>query len=154
MLWIATLALLAGLAAAAMIDLRTGRIPDMLTLGLAVAGLIFAAVLQRDMVAACVGMIAGYAALWAVNRLFRATRGHDGLGMGDAKLLGASGAWLGWAPLPFVVLIASALGLAGVGLARLRGRPVTAGDAIRFGPYLAAGIGIAWFAATWPPLQR
>lgn len=40
--------------------------------------------------------------LWAVARLYRALRGFDGLGLGDAKLLAAAGAWLGpFLPAPW-----------------------------------------------------
>ena len=42
--------------------------------------------------------------------LFRFARGVEGMGYGDFKLLAALGAWLGWAALPQVVLIAAVTG--------------------------------------------
>jgi leader peptidase (prepilin peptidase)/N-methyltransferase len=60
--------------------------------------------------------------------------------MGDAKLLAALGAWLGWAALPSMLLIASISGLIG-GLIYLRWRKKSTHHAFPFGPFLAfAGI--------------
>ena len=41
------------------------------------------------------------------------------MGLGDAKLLGALGAWLGLSDLPTVVLVAACLGLAAAGILAL-----------------------------------
>ena len=100
--------------------------------------------LDRDLLSAVIGVVVGYAALWLVNVLFRSVRGRDGLGLGDAKLMAGAGAWLGWEKLPFVVLAASALGLAYVGLDRLRGRSFDAGRKLPFGPYLCLGFFAMW----------
>lgn len=149
--WGATAALFLGLAVAAVIDQRTGRIPDLLNLALGGAGLIATTLLGRDLLAAALGAGVGYGALWAVNEAFLRARGYEGIGMGDAKLAAALGVWLGWAGLPFVVLIASASGLAGVGLARVLGRPLSAQSVIAFGPYLALGGAIVWLATALRP---
>jgi leader peptidase (prepilin peptidase)/N-methyltransferase len=54
--------------------------------------------------------------------------------------LAALGAWLGWAPLPWILLISSSLALIVISLLRLAGR-IKAGQPFSFGPYLAiAGI--------------
>ena len=41
------------------------------------------------------GAMCGYLLLWAVAWVYRRLRGRDGLGLGDAKLLAAAGAWVG-----------------------------------------------------------
>jgi len=65
---------------------------------------------------------------------------HDGVGMGDAKLLAALGAWLGAGALPEILLIASLTGLVG-GLIWLKWHRSKISHAFPFGPFLAfAGI--------------
>lgn len=47
-------------------------------------------------------------------------RRREGIGLGDAKLLAAAGAWVAWQGLPSVVLIAAVAGLLAAALARWR----------------------------------
>lgn len=125
------------LLALALIDLRSWRLPDRLTLPLIVAGLAVAALdllPAADLLQSLLGAVLGYLALAAVAWGYRRLRGRDGLGLGDAKLLAAAGAWLGIAPLPWLVLMAAVMGLA---LAIARARPVRPETAVPFGPPLA-----------------
>ena len=55
-------------------------------------------------------------------------RGRDGVGEGDAKLLAASGAWLGAALLPQVILLAASTALAA---AFVCGSPATGSAPVR-----------------------
>lgn len=139
--WLAAACLAALLLAVAVIDIRERRIPDPLNAAIGAAGLAATWFLGRDLVAALIGAVAGYLAIVGVNALFRRMRGRDGVGMGDAKLLGALGAWVMWWGLPFVVLIASTAGLA---VALLRG--AARGEMIPFGPFVAAAGFIVWLA--------
>lgn len=141
---LATLILAALLIAASVIDMRTMRIPDALNLALIVTGLAATWLLEKPMAPALIGVALGYGALFLINQLYRAARGRDGLGMGDAKLLAGAGAWLGWTGLPFVVLIGSALGLCFVAARRIAGRTLKPGDALTFGPFLCAAVLIVW----------
>lgn len=60
--------------------------------------------------------------------------------MGDAKLLAALGAWLGWFALPEILLMASLTGLIG-GFIWLQWNKQNHRSAFPFGPFLAiAGI--------------
>ncbi|MFZ2998526.1 MAG: A24 family peptidase [Sphingobium sp.] len=96
----------------AILDWRHFWLPDALTLPL--AGLGFTLGLWTTnvmMIDRIIGAAVGYGALLAIALGYRALRKRDGLGLGDAKLLGALGAWLGWQALPFVLLIASLSGL-------------------------------------------
>lgn len=146
---LATLVLFALLAAVAIIDLRTMRIPDLLNLLVVASGLGATAILGGSLLNSAIGIVAGYGAMWGVSEGYRAVRGADGIGMGDAKLLAGAGAWLGWAGLPFVVLIASSVGLAWVALKRLAGRTVSARDALAFGPFLCVGMFVVWLAQAY-----
>jgi leader peptidase (prepilin peptidase)/N-methyltransferase len=90
------------------------------------------------------GAAAGWGALAALAFAYRRLRGVDGIGQGDAKLLGAAGAWLGWRPLPSVILIACAVAFVWVGIqAVVRGRGAL-GDRLAFGAPLCLAIWIVW----------
>jgi leader peptidase (prepilin peptidase) / N-methyltransferase len=122
-------------------------LPDVLSLPLLVAGLADAwwqapwALTDRAL-----GAVAGYAAFRALSFAYLRLRGREGLGEGDAKLLAAGGAWLGWQALPDVVLLAALVGIAGVVVARLRGKALASGSALPFGTMLSAAIWAIWLA--------
>ncbi|AXE93625.1 prepilin peptidase [Paraburkholderia sp. 22099] len=145
---LAAFGLCAALLAMSAIDIDTHLLPDSMTLPLLWAGLI---VNFNGMFAslhdAVLGAIFGYLVLWAVHWLFRLVRGVEGMGYGDFKLLAALGAWLGWAALLQIVLIAALTG-AVVGLAATwRGRMRFA-EPLPFGPFLAAGGAVTLFVGT------
>src|SRR3546814_15247454 len=71
---------------------------------------------------AVVGAAAGYLVLWLICGVFLLMTGRQGMGNGDFKLLAALGAWLGWASLPWVLLISSLLALTKIGRASCRER--------------------------------
>jgi prepilin signal peptidase PulO-like enzyme (type II secretory pathway) len=130
-LYCATLQLLAR------IDQKIHLLPDILTLPLLWAGLLFqwsgGWVTLEDAVA---GTALGYGILWLVWAAFRGMSGRDGIGFGDLKLAAAIGAWLGLDALPWVLLSASLAGSFVTLLGRLRGRLARL-EPIAFGPYLA-----------------
>lgn len=133
------------LLALAWIDQATFWLPDVLTLPLVLAGLAATWWLQPWAVADhAIGAAAGYALLRVVSWAYRLFRGREGLGEGDAKLLAAAGAWLGWQALPLVLTGAALAGLVAAGLAMALGRRVGAATALPFGPPLAAATWIAW----------
>lgn len=145
MLYGLTFILAAALIALAWIDFKTFRLPDTLTLPLILLGILQAGFLGGGLRSSLIGAGIGYAAFVALEIGFRRLRGKDGLGRGDAKLLAAGGAWCGWAGLPFIVLIASGSGLTAMLLPSFRSK-ANAGR-IPFGPFLAFGIFIVWFAS-------
>ncbi|HWK71437.1 MAG TPA: A24 family peptidase [Burkholderiaceae bacterium] len=129
------------LLALAWIDAETGFLPDLLTIPLLWLGLLVNLGGTFSLLAdAVVGAAAGYLAFWLIGVIFLLMTGRQGMGHGDFKLLAALGAWLGWTPLPWIVLISSSLALAIVLLRRIMGGMKT-GEPFGFGPYLAiAGI--------------
>jgi leader peptidase (prepilin peptidase)/N-methyltransferase len=145
------------LLALAVIDLDTQLLPDDLTLSLLWAGLLFnLGGVFAALPAAVIGAAAGYVSLWLVYWGFKLATGKEGMGHGDFKLLAAIGAWLGWQKLPLVILASSVVGAA-VGIALIvfarRGRE----KPIPFGPYLAAAgvIALLWGEAItrrWLPI--
>lgn len=122
------------------IDLREHRLPDRYTLPLIAIGLITNALAQRALPTEAIwGSIMGYAVFWLIGAVYFRQRGQEGLGLGDAKLLSAAGAWVGILALPWVVLL-SALG--GLGFALLSGH--ARGQRLAFGPWLAGGLFLTW----------
>lgn len=131
------------LLALAWIDLRALRLPDWLTLPLLMFGLVMAWHDGEDpFLSAAFGAAAGYAVFAAVGFVYRIVRGQEGLGRGDAKLLAAGGAWIGWESLPMTVLLAALTGLGIALAARVGGSAVTRDTVVPFGPPLAFGIWI------------
>ena len=136
------------LLALAWIDLRCWLLPDTLTLPLVVAGLAATVWLEpQSLTAAALGAALGYLGLRLVGSMYRMLRGSDGVGEGDAKLLAASGAWLGAALLPQVILLAASTALAAALCLRLAGIRLGARSALPFGPFLAFATWLFWLFA-------
>lgn len=139
------------LLALAWLDWERFWLPDVLTLPLLLAGLAAAWLVEPwTLTDRAVGAIAGYAAFRALAWLYRRLRRRAGLGEGDAKLLAAGGAWLGWQALPDVVMAGALLGLALAGVQRLRGRRLDGATPLPFGTALAGAIWAIWLAQRWP----
>jgi leader peptidase (prepilin peptidase)/N-methyltransferase len=132
-------ALAAVLAWASIIDARRLILPDALTLPLILLGVLLACLEPPSLTDRLVGAACGFLVFFGIARLYRTWRGRDGLGLGDAKLLAAAGAWVGWPGLSSVVLIAAMGGLAWAVLTR-----PPADRPIPFGPFLAAGFWLVW----------
>jgi len=129
----------------AAIDFRTYRLPDGLTLPLAAAGLGVAAYLDRSVpLDHLIGAAASALTFAVIAVLYRRLRGREGLGLGDAKLMGAAGAWVSWTGLPGVVLWACASAFALLLARSLRGEAITLTTRFPFGPHLCAGIWLVW----------
>lgn len=129
----------------AAIDWRDGILPDRLTLPLVAGGLVMAAAGSVFAITDhLLGAAAGFAAFAGIAAIYRRIRHREGLGLGDAKLLAAAGAWLSWAGLPSVVLIAAGSALLVVGLRALVGEQLSAGQRLPFGPTLCLGFWLTW----------
>ena len=139
--------LFAFLISLAWIDFKTFRLPNKLSYPLIMLGLIQSYFLS-DIKASILGAGIGYLVFIAVEKGFKALRGKEGLGRGDAKLLAAGGAWCGWSGLPLIVLIASLIGIILAVIPKYR-----AVGKIPFGPCLAFGIFMVWGAGAYVALK-
>lgn len=144
LLWV-SLGLGWALLAMAAIDLRHYLLPDVLTLPLIAAGLavtwgVDPALLPEHVI----GAVAGFGAFAGIGWIYLCLRRRHGLGLGDAKLLAAAGAWLGWAALPSVVVIGAVLALALALVQALGGARLALTGKLAFGPHLALAFWLVW----------
>lgn len=127
------------LLALIVIDLRYLLLPDVLTLSLLWLGLLgnVADVISSALLTeAVLGAAAGFTVLALLAYGYRMVCKKEGLGLGDAKLLAALGAWLGVYWLPILVLMASLASLIALGIMQwVSGRPLR--DPFPFGAALA-----------------
>lgn len=152
LLWV-TCAFGWALLALAAIDWREFRLPDFLTLPLIAAGLAVQYALAPasplsvgpdSLLAGVIGAVAGGLFMLAVRWAYAALRHREGIGLGDAKLFAAIGAWVGWLGLPSVLLVAALAGLAAA-LVRYGGKEkLRADDRVPFGTFLCLGTWIVW----------
>lgn len=135
----------------ALIDRSTMTLPDPLTLPLIPAGLALAlAGWTGAPIEHALGAMLGFLCVWGARHLWLRLRGVEGIGLGDAKLLAAAGAWVGFGGLASVMLWACAIGLAQAVASALHG-----GDwrsPLPFGPALAAGFWLTWMLGPLSPL--
>lgn len=131
----------------ACLDFEHHWLPDTLTLPLIPAGLALGlTALPPSFGDRLIGASAGGAVLWLLGWAYHRLRGRRGLGGGDPKLLAGLGAWLGWAPLPFVLTGAALIGLGAALLMTARGRHVGAATPLPLGTMMAAAAWPIWIA--------
>ncbi|MBN2839601.1 MAG: prepilin peptidase [Coriobacteriia bacterium] len=105
-----------------------------------------AGLLAHPVAFAVTGVLLGMGVSGGVAAAYGTVRGKSGLGMGDVKLLGAMGIYLG--PYVLLALLAgSLLGVAG-GLFAARGSSLSE-TRIPFGPWLALGAALSALAGDW-----
>lgn len=130
----------------AVLDWRYLWLPDALTFPLAFLGLTLGLwATSTPLPDRFIGAAAGYLSLLAVAVGYRLARGREGLGLGDAKLLGALGAWFGWQALPFILLMAATLGLLAVMAGVAAGRTIDRTTRVPLGTCLAMAAAPGWW---------
>lgn len=144
-----SIVLLINLVVLSWYDLHYFRLPNLLTLTLALTSLV--AFLTIPLIVVSDHLIGGFVGLVffpVLNAVYLKLRGRSGIGMGDAKLLGGVGLWLGWQHLPFVLLAASVLALVVVSLFFLFASPENRKHVVKkpvpFGVFLCLGTWWVW----------
>lgn len=158
-----SLSLLAALALLMGTDIAVHRLPNTLTFGLLGTGVVLAAAgLGPPLLHSLVGASVGYGVIALLRALYFWRRGVEGIGLGDAKLLAAFGAWFGWAALPQMLALSSVAALLSFGVIavyqrilvnRVPGSERDSSPKIAFGPYLCATFWFAWHDRLDPELQ-
>lgn len=145
-LWsLAAFAVLIALMCVAFIDCDTFLIPDELSLGMVVTGLLASflnptlgdAAMGR-VLASAVGAAVGFGMCWALAMFGEKLFGREAMGAGDIKLLAGVGAWTGALGAFDTLIIGSFIGAAYGGALLLSGR-IKKQQPIPFGPFLSAG---------------
>ena len=128
------------------IDLDRLLLPDILTLPLIVSGLAYAGACHIGWPSALSGAAIGYGLIAALAWFWRYRFGREGIGLGDAKLLSAAGAWCGPTALPLILTLASFTGLFLIGLHSLRGAGSERNLVLPFGPLIGLSFWIVWLS--------
>ena len=131
------------LAWLAWIDFRTGYLPDILQIALAVLGLaalVIGSPIAVDWRAALIGALGAAGVFYGLRWAVSVYKQREAMGLGDVKLIANAGLWLGWWDIAYVMLAAGVVTLIGGAIgAVLTKRPVLQGE-MPLGPGLALGM--------------
>ena len=118
-------------------------------MGLRLLWLLFFA--PQEMLNSLTGLLIGAGILYFIGFLYETFRHSQGLGEGDAAVLGLIGLWVGWQGLGTVLLIAALSGIIIGGISLLRQRKINQNipdllqTQIPFAPFLCLGGLIVYF---------
>ncbi len=156
--------IISGLVLGTFVDFEHMIIPDRVSLGGMVAGLICSALApslhgetewHRAVIVSLIGLAAGSGSLYSVGVLGKLAFKKDAMGLGDVKLLGGLGAFLGWQAVVFTIMVSSLFGSI-VGVSLIVSRKKEFQSRIPYGPYLALAA-IVWMLggdAWWDAYAR
>lgn len=140
------LGFVAAMVALVFIDYDHHLLPNAITYPGIVAGLALAGPRESiTFVEALLGALLGAGLLWGVAEFYLRLRKVEGLGMGDVKMMGMVGAFLGWKPVLLTIFLGSLVGsVVGVGVVLLAGRGMQ--TKLPFGTFLGIAATAALFA--------
>ncbi len=104
------------------IVIEKGIIPDEISIGGMVIGLFLALISEvsavnltifpeNPLVEAVIGFFAGAGSLYSVSAVYKLIRKKEGMGLGDVKLLGMIGIFLGWKSILITIFVGSLVGV-------------------------------------------
>ena len=122
------------------IDLKYMIIPDFLSLGLvALSPIVVFLHPELDLKSSLIGVVSGFAVIYIIAWSYYFLRRKEGIGFGDAKLLGAIGGWLGYQSVLPTLFLGSILGSVVGIIFLLISKRFSMQAEIPFGPFLALG---------------
>jgi leader peptidase (prepilin peptidase)/N-methyltransferase len=124
------------------IDLQHKILPNVITLPGIAVGVLANALAGPGWAASLIGAAVGAGILFAIAEVYYRVRHEEGLGMGDVKMLGMIGAFLGWKLVLVTLVLSSFLGSI-VGIGVLIAKRESLKYALPFGTFLAAGALVA-----------
>ena len=123
------------------IDLENFIIPDSLNFSVMAIALLknflpnFNTSFIHEINQSIIGGMVGYLSIWLIIYLYKTFKKIDGMGFGDAKLMAGIGLLFGWQSIPFIIFVASILGLIFV-VPSLIKKQKTMRTEIPFGPFI------------------
>ena len=125
------------------IDLKHFIIPNSITFPMMALGFIksFDPNLNSmfpNYVLSLLGGLFGYGIIWSIIFFYKIIKKKEGMGLGDAKLLGVIGFWFGLKSIPFVIFLSSTIALISV-IPDLLKKSKRMSSKIPFGPYIIIG---------------
>jgi leader peptidase (prepilin peptidase) / N-methyltransferase len=141
--------------AGADIDARTFLLPDLVTGGTLLSGILAAPLLNPHdppalaLGAAVLRAIGTAAVLLAVRWVYAGLRKRQGIGLGDVKLAAGIGAWLPTDAIPLCFALAASSALVLILLAHSRGKPVNATTRLPFGAFLCPALWLIFYICIW-----
>lgn len=131
-LYVLDFSLALALTAAAFIDLEFMLVPDSISLGGTIVGLLTFGMRAMRVDEALVGAAVGFLVLWLpFEWAYTKLTGAPGMGRGDAKLLMLAGAWFGWSGALVVLGAAALQGSVVAGLVLARHGRIAEPEAVR-----------------------
>jgi leader peptidase (prepilin peptidase)/N-methyltransferase len=124
------------------IDLQHRILPNVITLPGIVVGFLLSEVAGPGWLASAIGIAVGAGSLFVIAEVYYRVRHEEGLGMGDVKMLGMIGAFLGW-KLVLVTLVLSSVAGSIVGIGVLITKKESLKYALPFGTFLAVAAMVA-----------
>jgi len=124
---------------ASWIDFKTFILPNWITMPLIISGLLFNVLIDKNFcspIDSLLGVVIGYGLIRMVDYIYFKVKKQRGIGQGDAKLLAAIGAILGWQAIFPILFFASILGLM-FGLVMMKIQNLKLQTPIPFGPFLS-----------------
>lgn len=148
-----------GLILGTFVDFDHMIIPDRVTIGGTIVGIVLSMLVPSlhdktsvlgGLAFSVLGAVVGGGILWTVAWVGSIVFKREAMGMGDVKLLAAIGAFLGWKAVLFTIMISSLLGAtAGISMVLLGNKEMK--SRIPYGPYLAlaAVMWMLWGPSMW-----
>ena len=92
------------------IDIDHRILPNVITVTGIPVGFVFSMFAEPGWMSSLIGIVAGGGIPLAIALAYERIRGHEGLGMGDVKMLAMIGAFLGWQRMLLTLVLGSFLG--------------------------------------------
>jgi len=145
-----SLVLAAALIVLSETDRRAFRLPDVITIPLGLSGILATTITDGGIAWHVFSAGLGLVLILLVDQAYRTWRGFSGIGLGDAKLFAASGAWLGAEALPTVLLWTFVAALIVLALMHAAVRQICLQTPTPCGAFLAFG---TWLVSCLGPLH-
>ena len=125
------------------IDLKHFIIPNSITFPMMALGFIKSFDPNLDLIfpnyiLSLLGGLFGYGIIWSIIFFYKQIKKKEGMGLGDAKLLGVIGFWFGLKSIPFIIFLSSTIALISV-IPDLLKKSKRMSSKIPFGPYIIVG---------------